>query len=523
MIRMHPSMLSFQIMLLLLCCGSVFSSENLLVQEEYEVHQSPDVASQYKTYPYPPVDLSASGIARQAAAPTVLQSPSHLVEISHYLFRGRLNFCGKLRFLIAGGGTGHKTEQLVRQLEDAGNTLYEVVHLDLSEASVKVAKRRIEAWWPAAVRESRVSFLTGSLLDVKNMDIGMFDYIDCLGVLHHLKDPSVGLRALKSVLKDDGGIAFMVYGELGRIGVYHMQRMIKLLKEDQAQLSEWPRSRQIINVTRRLLANLPSTNWLKIDRWRWGKLLQSVNGTGESGIVDMFIPAHDVPMRVPDVYAMADAAEMEIVQFVHPALYKPETYIHDPIMLEELQKLSGRREREEFAELLSGNHFHHFAYARKLRKHVNADSSIASINDVNGWDLTPIALRFRGADVARVIREKKLKFLPWKTKNLQVFFQLPALAADILENINGKNSVNTIYKILSSKATSLPSQKLSRKEFESAFHKVQSIMTGTGRLFLSNSLVNYGNASKEERVITRTLYPSSPEWGYYILPRCNKV
>ena len=48
---------------------------------------------------------------------------------------------------------------------------------------------------------------------------------------------------------------------------------------------------------------------------------ESVNGTGSSGIVDMFLPAKDVPMQVRRI-RYGRQRGMEIVQFVHPALYQ---------------------------------------------------------------------------------------------------------------------------------------------------------------------------------------------------------
>jgi SAM-dependent methyltransferase len=55
-------------------------------------------------------------------------------------------------------------------------------------------------------------------------DLGMsFDQIVCTGVLHHLENPDVGLRALRNVLKPDGAMHLMVYAPYGRAGVYMLQ------------------------------------------------------------------------------------------------------------------------------------------------------------------------------------------------------------------------------------------------------------------------------------------------------------
>ena len=61
---------------------------------------------------------------------------------------------------------------------------------------------------------------------------GLFDYINCSGVLHHLVEPEAGARALASVLAPHGALGVMVYGELGRIGVYHAQDMLRLVCGD---------------------------------------------------------------------------------------------------------------------------------------------------------------------------------------------------------------------------------------------------------------------------------------------------
>ena len=57
----------------------------------------------------------------------------------------------------------------------------------------------------------------------------MFDQIVCTGVLHHLPDPDVGLRALRGVLAPNGAMHVMVYATHGRAGIYMMQEYCRLL------------------------------------------------------------------------------------------------------------------------------------------------------------------------------------------------------------------------------------------------------------------------------------------------------
>jgi hypothetical protein len=65
--------------------------------------------------------------------------------------------------------------------------------------------------------------------DVQNLD-RTFDQIICTGVLHHLSDPDLGLRALREVLKPKGAMHLMVYALYGRTGIYMLQEYCRLLK-----------------------------------------------------------------------------------------------------------------------------------------------------------------------------------------------------------------------------------------------------------------------------------------------------
>ena len=56
-----------------------------------------------------------------------------------------------------------------------------------------------------------------------------FDMIVCTGVLHHLRDPVMGLRTLREVLSPHGAMRLMVYARYGRTGIYMMQQYCRLL------------------------------------------------------------------------------------------------------------------------------------------------------------------------------------------------------------------------------------------------------------------------------------------------------
>jgi ubiquinone/menaquinone biosynthesis C-methylase UbiE len=120
---------------------------------------------------------------------------------------------------MAGGGTGATTMVMAEQLN---HTNSEIVYLDFSVSSMKVALTR------AKVRELRnILWISEGIENINRLNLPKFDFMQCSGVLHHLKSPIAGLKVLKDSLKLEGGIDLMVYGTYGRIGVYHMQDMLQ--------------------------------------------------------------------------------------------------------------------------------------------------------------------------------------------------------------------------------------------------------------------------------------------------------
>ncbi len=73
-------------------------------------------------------------------------------------------------------------------------------------------------------------------LTCPKLGLEKFNYINCSGVLHHLADPDEGFKASKSVLADDGAIGLMLYATTGRIGVYQIQALMRLVNAPQRRL-----------------------------------------------------------------------------------------------------------------------------------------------------------------------------------------------------------------------------------------------------------------------------------------------
>lgn len=210
---------------------------------------------------------------------------------------------------MAGGGTGDSTIYLAEQLRELGG---EVVYLDLSAASMAVARARADVRGLTNIR-----WLNDSLMNLPALGLGVFDYISCTGVLHHLESTEAGLAALAGALREDGVILLMLYGRYGRRSVYDMQALLRTYLPADAGIGEK------VRLTRQLLAALPASNSFVRELERWRREI-SADGFGDAGLYDLLLHSQDRCFDVPELYQLARSARLDILGFVdRAAAYDP--------------------------------------------------------------------------------------------------------------------------------------------------------------------------------------------------------
>lgn len=405
------------------------------------------VRVQYEEYPYPARDPA------DEAKRLITGSPSHIDELNQFVFGGRRNFAKPFRALVAGGGTGDATIMLAQQLALAGSP-GEVTYIDLSEASREIAEARAKARGLSNVR-----FVGMSLLDLPGSDLGTFDYIDCCGVLHHLADPEAGLQSLVRVLSDDGGLGMMVYGEFGRIGVYPIQEMMRSL------VPEGPPAFRL-EMTKRLLKQIPKTNWLRRNPFIADHLEQ-----GDAGLFDLFLHARDRAYRIPEIAAMLEAADLRPTAFIQPAVYDPASYLTDRSLLNPLEG-STWIERCAFSELLVGNMRKHIFYAVKKRNPVCLPdpADFLAVPVLRDFDEKVFSENFRpGTSISA------------NNDGLSIRLPLPRLSAAIVRRIDNQRNIGSIYTDLSQAL-----HDLDERTFLHQFTALFSALGGVGKMYLRN-------------------------------------
>lgn len=301
-----------------------------------------NVRQQYEQFPYPPRNPEDE---RHRLLEVDID---RLTTINFYCFNGENDFNGA-RVLVAGGGTGDSTIFLAEQLR---NKNAEVVYLDISEASIDVAKQR------AKIRGlENIRWIRDSILTLSPATAGTFDYISCTGVLHHLQDPEHGLSCLESVLRPAGAMGIMVYAKYGRTGIYQLQKLLRIINHNETEMSG-----KIANA-RQILKELPESNWFHHNE----HLLSDHRNLGDSGLVDLLLHEQDVAYGIEAVHTLLAQAGLRLVEFSDVRMrmsYRPEQYIQDPALLQKIARLD-RVARQSIAELLVGAFRQHVFYASR--------------------------------------------------------------------------------------------------------------------------------------------------------------
>lgn len=252
------------------------------------------VRQQYESYPYPERD------PEDEKTRLITGSPSHPIEIDHFLFEGGRDWSQMIRILVAGGGTGDALIQMAQLLTTAGAP-HEITYIDLSTASRQIAEAR------ARVRGlTTINFVTGSLLEAA--DHGPFDYIDCCGVLHHLPDPDEGFSALRAAVAPGGGMGFMVYAPYGRSGVYPLQEAFAGLLDGLS-----PQAR--VAKAKKLVAALP-----KGHPFRTNPNLTD-HKQGDAGFYDLLLHGQDTPFDIARLMATLERTGWKLQGLLPSGLY----------------------------------------------------------------------------------------------------------------------------------------------------------------------------------------------------------
>ncbi len=165
------------------------------------------VQQQYNQNPYP--RWTEIGYNQPADYATALRAafPAH---------RAQLPESGQsLRVLIAGCGTGRHAIRLARYFP-----ALTITAIDLSSSALAYASMKADQYQTHNMTLSQADILTLST------DYECFDVIECSGVLHHMSNPSEGLKALTDCLKPGGIIKIALYSATARRQITTLRNLL---------------------------------------------------------------------------------------------------------------------------------------------------------------------------------------------------------------------------------------------------------------------------------------------------------
>jgi len=137
-----------------------------------------------------------------------------------------------------------------------------------------------------------------------------FDLIISTGVLHHLADPGLGLKALGTVLRPDGVIALMLYASFGRIGVEMMQSVFKDMGLKQ-------NDRSVLMVKEAIAA-------LRPDHPVRSYLAIAPDLEYDAGLVDTFLNGREQSYMVQQCIDLVETADLTFQDLFFKAPYYPD-------------------------------------------------------------------------------------------------------------------------------------------------------------------------------------------------------
>ncbi|HEV2303644.1 MAG TPA: class I SAM-dependent methyltransferase [Stellaceae bacterium] len=261
---------------------------------EETTDQTPDgrakqVRAFYESRPYPPPVSNLDPQREQGRNPNWSKAHSLL------LWPGRKPR-PKRTILVAGCGTFQGAVYALREPEA------QVTAIDISKTSLRHTRD--------LQRKYGLRNLDLHRLAVERVgELGRaFDHIVCTGVLHHLPDPDIGLRALRSVLAPDGAMNLMVYGTYGRTGIYMVQEYCRLLGicATAAELRD-------LGAT---IAGLGADHPIAV-------LKRATDFRNPDALADALLHPQDRAYSVPELYAWLERCGLSFGRWFEQAAYLP--------------------------------------------------------------------------------------------------------------------------------------------------------------------------------------------------------
>jgi SAM-dependent methyltransferase len=354
------------------------------------------VSRQYEKWMYPaPIEDLEKWLVNNWQ----LMDPSH----SHRMFWPDREYQPDVDILIAGCGTNQAA------VFAHTNPAAKILAVDISEPSLdherylkdKYGLRNLE------LRQLPIEELPG---------LGRgFDLIVSSGVLHHMADPGVGIKAFSECVRKDGAIGLMVYGKYGRLGVEIVQGMFRdmgLAQDDES-----------LELVKKMLPWLPPTHPVNA----YTNAADDLNF--DAGIVDTFLHGRERLYAVDDCIDFVESAGLAFQGWFTNSPYHPHPMVdQSPEIHAAIRRLPKRKIWSVMERARASCGTHNFIACRRDRP---KDQYSIDFSAPEALDYVPLWRKACRLDSATIRRPR------WQ-------FDLQPGHAALVQQINGRATIREI-------------------------------------------------------------------------------
>lgn len=324
--------------------------------------------------------------------------PSH----AHRLMWPDRDYRPAMDILVAGCGTNQAAVIAYT------NPSAHVVAIDVSSASLDHHR-----WLKDAYGLDNLELHQLPIEDVASLDRN-FDLIITTGVLHHMADPEVGMRALAHRLRPEGVLAVMLYADYGRIGVQMMQSVFRDLGLQQDEAS--------LDIVRDALSQLGPLHPL-------ASYLQIAPDLGDdAGLVDTFLHGREKAYTIDECRGLVESSGLVFQDLFLRASYYPPVSSTSPFF----SAVAGMPREQQWSimqRINSSNACHYFLACRPERP---ADSYVIDLDADHARDYVPSLRKGCGLTGAALHRHDG-----WTR-------ELAPVQVALVERIDGHRSISEI-------------------------------------------------------------------------------
>ncbi len=373
----------------------------------------------YTNHPYPPPVENLDRVRDMWRDEKITRAEFHLLW-PHKEYRPEIDV------LIAGCGTWQAAKYAL--LHPAAR----VVAIDVSPTSLAHTEALKQKYELTNLNPRQLAIESADQLDQQ------FDHIICTGVLHHLADPDVGLRALRSRLRPDGAIYLMVYAPYGRTGVYMLQEYCRRLgvRTTTEEVTDLIAALQVLPQHHPLLATQRGS------REFW-------NG---DALADALLNPRDRAYSVPELLDFIERADLRLGRWYWQAAYLPQcgAIASTP----HASRLTALPKREQYAAMelwrgLMSNHS--FVVYRN-----DAKNEAMRFDDESFLRYVPVRLPFTICIEDRIPPGAAGVLLNQTHSFQDLFMMINAREKQMFEAIDGRRSVGQIIGQVKGDASQAP-------------------------------------------------------------------